>query len=575
MDLRINKMCFIKNCQFCQKKAKSLKILMVFLLVFFISITGQKNVFAVGGQSQFYEMFPKCYVNTTSISNCSQQDILLTCENPNPQFLLLSTFTFNSTPYISETSLPNLTHKTLTLREQYNTTNEIYTWNNVVIIDTNSNIGIFLQNITVSKSCPDCFENIVQINSTCQTDDTKFITYNDTSQCSETILPPNSTVFCDFCTPDWQCDTYSPALCGIHTSYRDCTSVYDKNNCLIQTGLQSDNFTGNLDDFMSMCSVADFKYNATLYSSLTPTLYVYPEYPYYEANTTLSMEVIVKLANTKVLVDNVQINIANTTIVFTQNNATKTYTKSFIISEYGDFPFVITGRDNGLRVFAIDGIIYSRRFLDVSVEIYEDKALDDRYENDLAHVVAFKNDENFKAEPIGETGIQIANQLNNFNLWVFKLAKLNTTTYYTYNFGKRAFHDEYIDGVAHLRLPYEENASFELRLLNSEKTDEYIFDDYNYASISTYDVTASKSVFLTNGKITHNLAVKIYSSPYDLRYWDMMKKWVILIAFILVVGIAGFFVYHQTQDISLVIKLAVALISALPILYLLLSWLYG
>ena len=56
---------------------------------------------------------------------------------------------------------------------------------------------------------------------------------------------------CDYCTPDWYCDTYD--TCNYNIGYKNCLSVTDRNTCYTTTSLASDNFTGSLSTYRSTC----------------------------------------------------------------------------------------------------------------------------------------------------------------------------------------------------------------------------------------------------------------------------------------------------------------------------------
>ena len=485
-------------------------------------------------------------------------------------------YNFNATSYLANQQNPpnqNNFSVVTTLKEINETINKRYNWSNVVITDTSSNIAIFLQGIEVNHTCPDCFPNIVQINSSCGSNDLLNITYNDTSQCIDAVLPPNSTASCDFCTQNFQCNSYVPSTCGIDMKFRECQSVADTNNCFNQTGLPSDSFIGDVDDFDALCTFGDFKLNSTLFSSLATQLII-SQYPYVEVNTTINMETIVTLADTRVLISNVQMQILNETIPFTQDNDSVSYKRSIQIHEVGDFPFVVVGRDNVSQVFRIEGVFFARQFVDVSVELFEDRNLSDRYENDLAEVIAIRNLESPPSDFEGDL-IGSIQPLIKTNLFTRKLIKLNTSTYYDYKFNKRAFHSPYREGIAVLRLPVEDTTIWELRLLNMEKSNEYVFDEFNWAKIQTYDVVGANDVKLTSGKILTDLEVKLLVSKWDVRFFASALKWVIFGVIAIALGIIAYFLYVSTEDPAIVVKFLIALLVALPTLYIILTWLFN
>lgn len=91
---------------------------------------------------------------------------------------------------------------------------------------------------------------------------------NDTIQCSN-IIGGNGTGYCpvttyngdgsdwisacDYCTPRWDCTTYDPVECGELDTVQNCTAVQDLDNCYAQTGLASDQYTGDYSEFQRTC----------------------------------------------------------------------------------------------------------------------------------------------------------------------------------------------------------------------------------------------------------------------------------------------------------------------------------
>lgn len=565
-------MCYI--CKYNQSKIKKELQLGIFFL---ISLIIFPFVTAPSGNSTFFTLEPNCSINQTIFFNCTQQPFKMNCKIENFQFVQFVSYNFNSTAYIAS-QLPNPNQKNFTvettLHQQNQTINEIYNWSNVVITDTSNNIAIFQQGINVSKTCPDCFPIIVQINSSCGSNDFYNQTYNDTSQCSGTILPSGGNISCDFCTPNFQCNNYNPSTCGLDTKFRNCLSVIDLNDCYNQTGLISDNFSGSLNDFIAPCTFADYQLNTSLYSTLR-TEFIVNQYPYVETNTTVSMEVIIFLENTRVLVTNVQMQILNLTIGFNQDNSTVSYKRSIVISENGDYPFVIIGRDNSSQVFQIEGIFFARKFVNVTVQLFENKNQSDRYVNNFAHIIALKDANIFKNHEFTEDLLTSIQPIEKTSIFFNKLIKINRSQYYKYKIDKRAFHTEYEDGIAILKVPVEPEVDWDLRLLNSESDDEYIFDGFNFASIRTYDVAGANDIYLTSGHITANLDVKLLVSKWDVRFFETALKWVIIAVIILIFIIAGYFVYRSTEDPTLIVKLGIALLTALPILYVILTWIFN
>lgn len=56
---------------------------------------------------------------------------------------------------------------------------------------------------------------------------------------------------CDYCTPDWYCANLQGDCPP--SKIKNCLNIGDNNNCYAQTGLGSDNFTGNLSDYNRGC----------------------------------------------------------------------------------------------------------------------------------------------------------------------------------------------------------------------------------------------------------------------------------------------------------------------------------
>lgn len=547
---------------------------MTLIIIFLISLFLIPTSFGVSGNSSFFLLTPNCTTNQSSFLNCSQQTVNLNCYIQSFQFVNFAVYNFNSTSYLAN-QLPNPFQNNwtvVTTLNQKNATGKfIYNWSSVVITDTANNIAFFPQNILINHSCPDCFSNIVNINSSCGTNDIKNVTYTDLSNCTGVPIPPNTTTSCNFCDSNWQCTNFT--TCTPSTKYKFCQAVTELAGCFNTTLLASDNFTGFFSDYTSLCNFNDFQTNTTLLSTLKTTLFI-NQYPYVERNTTVNVEVLVTLADVPLQISNVQMQLANTTLVFNYDALSQRYKKSFMITELGDFPFVITGRENSTQVFVIDGLFYVRDFISVNVQLFEDRNQSRRYTNNLAQVIALKNDETFNSKLTQDLLVQAENY-KKLDIVLKKSIKLNLSTYYNYDIRRRAFHTPYINGVANLRIPVEATSNWEIRLLNMEKNNEYIFDDFNYASIRTIDSIKSNDVLLANGKILANIDIKILVSQWDVRFWSQFTKWAILLGVLLIFVIAGVIVYSTTQDSGLVVKLIIAVITVLPTLYIILKFILG
>lgn len=559
-------------CLICRRIKKKLGTTCQLLSLFLIAVLFSMQTKALAGTSNFYDLQPNCTINQSYINNCNETSIKLNCVEPNPQFIMFMTYNINSTNYLSSQLLiPNQHNFTveITLKRINQTINMVYNWSDVVITDTNLAVAIYMQNLIINHSCSDCFQNIILTNSSCGSNDIKNYTYIDTNSCMEP-LPSNYIISCDFCNPDWQCSNYSPSTCSLTNNIRNCIAVKDMNSCFNQTFLPSDNFTGNLDDFIDICSVGDFRFNQTLYSTLLPELAI-NKYPYIKVNETINMEITVKLANIRQLIENVQMQIEGETIKFNQDNASISYKKSIQISEVGDYPFIITGRDSGVVIFQIQGKFYVRNFANVGIELFENKAMSTKYLNNFAEVVAIKYDDNLH-NTIGQDLTGVADVLNTVNIIAFKLAKINQTARLNYRNGIKMFHAPYRNGRADLEIPIEENSTFEVRLLNMQASDEYIFDNYDYTSATTYDTTFSNDIFLTKGKVKTDTDLKMLVSAYDVRFWENAKKWLIVGGIALLFIIISVIIWVATQEPELVIKFLIAGIGLLIPLYFILSF---
>jgi len=562
----------IDCCPHCQREKLVNKLKYGLFLIIALILSG--IAYAPSGSSEFFDLQPSCTTNFTAISNCTRQTLKMNCFENNEEFVSIMDFVFNSTDYlaIQDSSPPFQNFSAIAeLKEINETSNFVYNWSSVGIFDTQGILSIYPQNILVNHSCPDCIQNITQIISPCGNNDLKNITYNDTNQCTYP-LPANSTEACDFCTPDFQCSNFS--ICTTSTKYKECFAIGDTNNCYAQTGLTSDNFTGTLNDFKAPCTFNDFLLNQSLSSSLSTELII-SDYPYVETNTTVSLEVIVRLENTKIQISNVQMQLANLTIPFTFDTSSYSYKKSIVIHEVGDFPFTINGRDNATQVFMYDGMFLSRLFADVSVELFEDRNMTNRYENDLAYVVGIRIPDFYSQHGIDKDLNEITEILNKVNLVINKFADINLSTYYSWRSGERAIHAQYLDGIANLEVPIESDYVWELRLLNGETNKDYMFERFNYGKIWTKDATNTNDIKLVSGKISEDTEVKLLVSKWDIRFFQNLTKWGIFLGIVLIFVALGYLLYAQTNDVSLVVKLAIALIGSLPILFYILSWLFN
>lgn len=71
----------------------------------------------------------------------------------------------------------------------------------------------------------------------------------DLNTCGDTYLGDYSEFtpqVCDYCTPTWNCDGYASCLI---TDTQLCDAVTDNNTCYEETGLSSDNYSGNYSEF--------------------------------------------------------------------------------------------------------------------------------------------------------------------------------------------------------------------------------------------------------------------------------------------------------------------------------------
>lgn len=557
------------ECFFCRRRKKLIeKYSLVMLLIFLLL----PSIMAVSGNSSFFGFNPDCQVNQSYVNNCSAVDIDFKCSFDNSHLINYATFGINSTTYLpSRISQDNFSQK-LHFNEQHETISEIYNWSDVIIFDTAGTISVYYQNITFQKDCPDCFPDIVESNSSCGVDDLKNVTYTDNQACGFG-LPSDWTAPCDYCIPDWQCKSYDSG-CFSGVSIKQCLSVADNNLCYNQTGLASDSFILSLDDFKTPCTFDDFRTE----SSMLQNFYAevgFNQYPYVEIGEPINIVVYTKINNTRILISSVQMQIADSTIPFDIDIGNVLYDKTITINEYGDFPFIITGNYNGQNVFSINGMLYAREFISLQVELFENRNLSKRYVNNLAEVVALKYNDAESGRDINSDLMGLVVPFEKTNLVTKQLVKLNRTTLYDYKEGVRGFHAPYDDGIGLLNLPKENNTVWEIHLFNSESSYDYIFDEYNYAFIQMSSPTNSNDVTLGTLKVLVDAEVKYYVSNFDIRFWNSMVKIIILVFLILLGILAMIYGVASTGDPSIAVKIGIALLGAIPVLFMVLSWIAG
>jgi hypothetical protein len=113
---------------------------------------------------------------------------------------------------------------------------------------------------TYDQTCDFCIPSwsCDELSSQCLTDDTLNCTsVNDSNSCySQTGLASDNFTgnysdysggSCDYCTPDWECDGYEE--CEWPSTITSCNSANDTNQCYAATGLASDNYSGDYGEF--------------------------------------------------------------------------------------------------------------------------------------------------------------------------------------------------------------------------------------------------------------------------------------------------------------------------------------
>lgn len=137
---------------------------------------------------------------------------------------------------------------TKTFYEKINMSEGIYWWrvtvNNSVGESNYSDIFAFIIDL--------CIPNWT-LNNTwgeCQPNNMQYKNYYDSNDCNEFETQPSDTnQSCDYCTPNWYCIEYSD--CQINDE-KYCIYVSDSNNCFNQTNLPSDKYSGNYSEFDSI-----------------------------------------------------------------------------------------------------------------------------------------------------------------------------------------------------------------------------------------------------------------------------------------------------------------------------------
>ncbi len=105
-------------------------------------------------------------------------------------------------------------------------------------------------------ACDFCTPGISYFNTSCMINDTLIMYANDSNDCySQTSLaadvtPDNVSFYCDYCSPVWNCSSYS--ACSQFNS-SSCQEVNDVNGCFGKTALNNDSFSGNISVFDRSC----------------------------------------------------------------------------------------------------------------------------------------------------------------------------------------------------------------------------------------------------------------------------------------------------------------------------------
>lgn len=571
MKLRNIFLCSQKNEYYKEQFHKNkLWVLMVFILSVFLL----PSAYAVEGNSTFLNLEPSCSVNQTSVINCSATDVRFHCgfETDSSPLIDSVVFGFNSTSFLSIRDTQINFSKDITLSEQTETINTVYNWSDTTVVATDATILIFVQNITVNKTCPDCFQDIVETNTSCSLSDEFNTSYSDNNACGGT-LPSNFTSTCDFCLSNWQCTSFDTA-CTVGVTERNCLAIEDTSLCYNQTGLASDLEAPALSSFKTPCTTDDFDLTSEILSSFSPVFGV-SQYPYIEVNTTVDFTLTVNFNSSPVEISFAQIQFVNMTVPMAFDNDTKTYDVALSFSEIGDYPFILVGDYLGTTLFTINGQLFVREFIDVGVELFENLNQSTRYKNEFAEVIALRETDDGSDRTFQDDIMSTVIPFEKTNLVMKKFIKLNLSSYFNYRQGQRAFHAPYTNGRAQLRLPVEADTVWELRLLNMEMTDEYVFDDFNYATIKTIDAERGNDVLLNSVKTVVDAEFKFLVSNWDVRFFPSALKLGILILMILLGIGAIWFSYSSTGDPSIAVKTVIVLLGAIPTLYIIFSFLIG
>lgn len=388
------------------------------------------------------------------------------------------------------------------------------------------------------------------------------------------------------CVSNFSCDVWDDCISLGNNSWKiDCLAVNDTTCGRV--------YTGNISEFTrfgtGICGTQLASVNITVYwnvpywENIQLALNIYDQYPFVAFNTTDILEVIVRWNNGS----RINVSLINMTLTkdgsdeswhfdFTYNSSSRSYWKGILFDELGDFPFKIDGSDPNQNLFSITGKFFVRNMTNLTVELFTSKnSTDDRYYNQFGYVMVtldrlapdFNNDLISLAEPLAKT-VAFAEGLAG------KYLGYKATQYY--QFSKEVFSAPYVGGKAVVQVPLEASREYSIYFANPDTNLDYKFNSsYNYAQPYRRDASGMSEVYLGTYKLdeySQPVDVKFYVSKRDVRWFDLWTKWAIILFFAVFFTIAIAILYATTQDPSLVVKLIVAVLFALPTLYFILSW---
>lgn len=344
--------------------------------------------------------------------------------------------------------------------------------------------------------------------------------------------------------------------------------------------------------------IINFQYNATKVPiiNITPlncdfnakAVLMYDQYPYIEkdVSTTLGWRIyeegnpnniITNLSDSKIYINNKWFNLIfnNQTL---NHEITLTFTKEG--DYYANYPYRLYFKEDLsdlCNVKKYNGVFKVRKFGNLTIKTYQTKNSTKLFKDNFGYIT-LESVNDLKKESELWKGLNSPFTISNF--WLDKLItsstgnKLNILNENDNVFyPKKVYYDNNHNGVTTFRIPLNED--FKVKMFGVSKSNAITFLNNGYSNMWYVPDGINYEFGLTNINLNESTTIDVLVGEQDVNpNWYFMKKILIIMGFIIVLGLP-IFVYYTTRDPTITIRLFIVLLGAVSSIIGLIIWIGG